>query len=62
LQEILIVLSLNALQWVGTPELILKLEQRSTIIKLAYGCLPSGIWEVTMLPDASVCFDMYISG
>jgi len=45
---------LNALQWQSTPEVILKPDQRSVIVKFVCGHLPC---EVNMLPDASVCFD-----
>jgi len=33
---------LDALQQAGTPEVILKREQRSAIVKLVYGLLPTG--------------------
>ena len=43
----------NALLWLGTPEVILKLEQRSAIVKFAYGHLPTGFAKY-------VCFQMLV--
>ena len=49
--------SSNALQRLGTPEVTLKPEKRSAIVKFACSCLPIGFGKVSMLPDASVCFE-----
>lgn len=44
----------NALLRLGTPEMILKPEQQSVVVKFVCGCL---LTEVPLLLDASVCFD-----
>jgi len=44
----------NALQWVGTPEVILKLEQQSVIVKFACGFLQNGFGKSLLLPDLLV--------
>ena len=40
---------LNALLWLGTPEVILKPEQWSVIVKFACGRLVDWVWEVPLL-------------
>ena len=48
----------NVLQRPGTPEVILKPEWQSVIVKFACGPPPDWLWgEVYLLPDACVCFD-----
>ena len=44
----------NALQCVGTPEVILKLEQRSVIVKFVCGFLRNGFGKSLLLPDLLV--------
>ena len=43
----------NALQWLGTPEVIIKSELRSCDCKVACGCLPTGFGK-------SLCFQMLL--
>ena len=43
----------NGLQQLGTPEVILKLEHRPVIVWPP----TNQVWEVPLLPDASVWFD-----
>ena len=45
---------LNALQWLGTPEVILKPEQQSVMVKFACALPINRVWEVTC---AFVCLD-----
>jgi len=58
----------NALQWVGTPEVhvILKLEQRSVIVKFACGFLWNGFGKSLLLPDLFVLIvcreSIYVAG
>ena len=44
---------LNALQWQSTPEVILKPDQRSVIVKFVYGHLPTRFVK-------SICFQMLL--
>ena len=51
-----------ALQRLGTPNMILKPEQRSVIESICikwkghFRVATDRVWEVNMLPDSSVCF------
>ena len=48
----------NVLQRPGTPEVILKPEWQSVIVKFAFVPPPDWLWgEVYLLPDACACFD-----